>query len=255
MSEEMPLSVDGLLSELKASLSQPSGEAALRRINAERLLRLLAEEFMESHQAERIRILTDNRLVGEAEADLLFQVDDYDIRLQLLDAPENIPALSVNQLPDLLRLLENNPSTVALILVWTTDDLASVPMSVARIRFLLENPGRLPGFISSAQPLPDALRDVVARQVKTWEAGLETLPRPEATMVDSRRLFEGAFGEAVKAECQRSYRSPARKEAAQHFPVGKEKRVIMAVFKEAVNGVPAESLKQRLTRLSRRGGS
>jgi hypothetical protein len=255
MSEEMPLSVDGLLSELKASLSQPSGEAALRRINAERLLRLLAEEFMESHQAERIRILTDNRLVGVAEADLLFQIDDYDIRLQLLDAPENTPVLNVDQLPDLLRLLENNPSTVALILVWTTDDLVSVPMSVARIRYLIENPGRLPGFISSAQPLPDVLRDVVARQVKVWEAGLGTLPRPETAPVDSRQLFEEAFGKAIERERRRSYRVLARKEAAQHFPVQKEKQVIMAAFKEAVSGASAKILKQRLSRLPRRGGS
>jgi len=254
MAEE-PLPVDEFLSELKASLSEASGEAVLRRINAERLLRLLAEEFMESHQAERIRILTDNRLVGEAEADLLFQIDDYDIRLQLLDAPENIPVLSVNQLPDLLRLLENNPSTVALILVWTTDDLVSVPMSVARIRYLIENPGRLPGFISSAQPLPDVLRDVVARQVKVWEVGLGTPLRPEIALVDSRRLFEEAFRKAVERECGRRYRSPARKEAAQRFPVEKEKRMITTAFKEAVAGKSTETLKQRLSWLPRRGGS
>jgi hypothetical protein len=255
MSEQEPLSVDGLLSELKASLSQPSGEAALRRINAERLLHLLAEEFIEAHQAERIRILSDRRLVGEPEADLLLQVDDYDIRLQLLDAPENKPALAVDQLSQVLGLLENNPSTITLILVWTTDDLLSVPLKVSDIQLVREDPNRLLYLLSSAQPLLDVLGEVVTRQTKKWEARLDTTPRPETMPGDSRQLFEEAFGKAVEAERQRSYKFPARKEAAQRFPFEHERQVILEILKEALNGESSENLKKRLTKLPRRGGS
>jgi len=254
MTEDL-IPIDGFLSELKASLSEPTGEAVLRRINAERLLHLLAEEFIETHQAERIRILPDRRLVGKSEADLLLQVDDYDIRLQLLDAPENRPMLAVDQLSRFLDLLENNPSTIALILVWTTDDLLSVPLNVPRILFLLENPNRLPHLLSSAQPLLNVLSEVVARQSKVWEAKLDTTPHPEAMPGDSRQLFEEAFGKAVEVERQRSYKFPARKEAAQRFPVEREKRVIMEALKEALGGESFESLKKRLTGLPRRGGS
>ena len=138
MSKE-PLPVDEFLFELKASLSEASGEAILRRINAERLLRILAEEFVETHQAERVRVLPDSRLVGESEADLLLQIDDYDIRLQLLDAPENEPVLSIDQLGEFLDLMENNPSTISLILVWMTDDLLSIPLRVSEIQLVRED--------------------------------------------------------------------------------------------------------------------
>ena len=81
-------SLDGFLTEFKATLSQPSGAAVLRRINAERLLSLIAEEFVASHEAERIRILPDNRVAGPSGSDFLLQIDDYDIRIEFLDAPD-----------------------------------------------------------------------------------------------------------------------------------------------------------------------
>ena len=62
---DLPGSMSDFLSEFTHSLTQPNGDAVLRRINAERLLRLLADEFVEAHQAARIRILPDNRLVKQ----------------------------------------------------------------------------------------------------------------------------------------------------------------------------------------------
>lgn len=251
---ELDPSVDSFLTELKASLSQPDGEAMLRRINAERLLRLLADEFIEAHQAERIRILPDSRLVGEPGADFLLQIDDYDIRMLFLDAPDAAPALDASQLPDFLRLLEDNPSTVALVLVWTTDDLRSVPLSVRRTRFLTQNPDRLPSLLAATKPLPETLRALVARQTKLWEAGLDQTPRTTAKSADMRRLFEEAIGAAIEAERQRSYRYTERKLAARRFPVEEEKRLIFAVLGEALNGALAQELVLRLTRLPQRGG-
>lgn len=246
-------SVNSLLVELKASLAQPSGEAVLRRINAERLLSLLADEFIEAHQAERIRILPDSRLAGEAGADFLFQIDDYDIRLLFLDAPEGVPALDAGQLPDLLKLLKDNPSTVALVLVWTTDELLAAPLSMMRIRFLYQNPDRMPELLAGAKPLPETLRAVVDRQTRLWKEGLDNAPHTAAKATDMRRLFEEAIGDAIDTERQRSYRYTERKLAAVRFPVEEEKRLIFAVLGEALGGASAQELVPRLMRLSQRG--
>jgi len=245
--------VDAFLTELKASLSEPSGDAMLRRINAERLLRLLADEFIEAHQAERIRILPDNRVAGEPGADFLLQIDDYDIRLQFLDAPQGVPALDAAQLPEFLSLLQDNPSTVALILVWTSDDLLSIPLSVVRIWFLLEHPEGLAVLLRKAQPLPEVLRALVGQQVKLWDIGLEGITPAPGKGTDMRRTFEEAIATAIEAERGRSYRNVERRLAAQRFPAEEEKQVILAALNEALAGAEANALVAKLTRISRRG--
>lgn len=117
--------VDEFLSELKASLTEPSGAAVLRRIDAERLLRLLVEEFLEIQGNKHVRVLPDSRLVeedGNLVADFLFQIDDYDVRVELLDAPNGKPVLALDQVKQFRQLLEDNPNTTALIVTWSTDD-------------------------------------------------------------------------------------------------------------------------------------
>ncbi len=250
---DLPGSMSDFLSEFTHSLTQPNGDAVLRRINAERLLRLLADEFVEAHQAARIRILPDNRLVGEAGADFLMQIDDYDIRLQFVDAPRGVPEFELNQLPAVQNLLEDNPSTVALVLVWTTDDLKALELSMTRIRYVLGNPDRIDSLLQQTRPLPDVLRDLVNRQVKLWEIGLEEKPHTSVQSTDMRQMFERAIAEAIDAERQRSYRHTERKMAAQNFPADEEKRLMLFVLSEALNGVPSADLENRLTRLTRRG--
>src|SRR5438552_3110257 len=115
-------SFNNFVSEFKQSLAQPAGEAILRRINTERLLQLVADELIENHEAQRIRILPDARMAGEAGADFLLQIDDYDVRLELLDSNDGKASLSQDKLISALQLLEDNPSTAALVFVWTTDD-------------------------------------------------------------------------------------------------------------------------------------
>ena len=96
----------------------------------------------------------------------------------------------------------------------------------------------------------------MAGQSKMWEAKLDTTtPRPKTAPGDSRQLFEDSFAKAIELECQRSYRSPARKEAAQRFPIEREREAILETLKEALDDESSESLKKRLTRLPRRGGS
>jgi hypothetical protein len=249
---ETDATLDDFLTEFQASLGQPTGEAVLRRINAERLLRLLADEFVSSHQAERVRILPDNRFVGEAGADFLLQIDDYDIRLEFLDAPEDRPALASDQLPAFRALLEDNPNTVALVLVWTTDELLAVPLSVRRVRFLSQNPNRLPDLLSDAKPLSDVLRAIVTDQIKLWEVELDTTLGPVAQDADTRRLFEGAMEKAIKAERQRSYRYPERKQAAKEFPVAEETKIILDALQEALGSASTKRIVQRLTRIKSR---
>jgi len=241
------------MDEFKATLSQSGQDAILRRINAERLLRLLAEEFAEDLRVERVRVLPDNRLTGEPGADFLVQVDDYDIRLELLDAPDGVPQLDPGQLPHLLRLLEDNPSTVALVLVWTVDDLLAVPISAKRLRFLIQHSDRVGDLLRGAEPLSNVLHTLVAQQTRDWSLGPEGLPPASAQGADMRRLFEAAIGTAIEAERKRSYRYVERKLAARQFPAEEEKRVIFSALHDALNGATAPELVPQLTRVARRG--
>ena len=250
---EPPDILSSFLDELKASLSQSAGDAVIRRINAERLLRLLVEEFIDSCQAERMRILSDNRLVGEAGADFLLQIDDYDVRVELLDAPEGAPTFDTAQLPRLVALLEDNPSTVALILAWATDDLLAVDLPLSQLRTVAEHPDRLKDLLANARPLPQVLQDVVAQHTKLWAVGLERASRPVTSPADLRRLFESAIGEAIEAEQRRSYRSAERRLAASEFPVEREKRLILDALAQALAGAEAQDLVPTLTRIKRGG--
>jgi hypothetical protein len=150
-------------------------------------------------------------------------------------------------------LLDNNPSTVTLILVWTTDDLLSVEMNVAQIRSLIDSPEHLTSVLESAKPLGQVLRNVVSLQVKVWDAEWDVSARGASQPLDLRRLFEQAFDDAVRAECGRSYKSPTRKAAAEHFAVDREKPVIMAALNDALSGEPSDALKQQLAGLPQRG--
>lgn len=248
---EMPLQTDQ--TEFGVSISGTEVDMIGRRVNAERLLKLMVEELIRSNQSECIRVLTDNRLVGEPGADFLFQVDDYDLRLELLDAPDNELILPANKLPQLLSLLENNPNTVALILVWTTDDLQAIPLSVTRIRFVAQNPTRLSNLLATAKPLAVVLHELISWQVKSWEINLDQKLASATKFIDTYHLFEEAIGEAIDAERQRSYRQIERKQAAQRFPAEEEKQLIFSILEEALNGVPAKELVPKLMHLSRRG--
>jgi hypothetical protein len=247
-----PQPLDTFLSEFTASLKQSGGDAVLRRINAERLLRFIAEELIESHQAERIRVLADNRLAGESGADFLLQIDDYDIRLEFLDAPNGKPELRTDQLPALMNLLEDNPSTVALVLVWTTDDLQALAMSLSEIQ-KARGARQLAAMLKETQPLRGALREIVSQQTKRWDIRIEQKPQSSAEPADIRRLFESAIGQAIEAERDRSYKLTERKTAAKHFPIEEEKRVIFQALKEALGGANAQDLVPLLIHLPRRG--
>ncbi len=245
--------IDEFITEIKASLSQPDSAAMLRRLNAERLLQLTVDELINSNQADNIHFLPDNRLSGKTGADFLLQIDDYDFRLEILDAPEEQPTLSTQKLSAMQRLLEDNPGTVALILVWTTDELLSIPLSVARIRYISENPAQMDALLRAAKPLAQTLQELIDRQVKNWEKHLGEAVKLDARLIDTRTIFDATFTDILRRERSRPYRQPGRKEAAARYPEKTERKLVFETLDEALNGAPANDLITRLTRLPRRG--
>lgn len=246
-------SIDGFISEINASLQQPDTSAFLRRVNAERMIVLIINELIEEHQAESIRILPDNRLTGVAGADFLLQIDDYDLRLELLDAPGDHLRLGPEQLNTSILLLEENPSTLALILVWSTDTLLSVPLSLTRIRYLSQNSDKTDELLRQAQPLKEVISELIRRQIKIWDVESTQFPQTTGQSVDLFKIFSEEIGKAIDAEMHRNYHIEERRQAAQQFPYQLEKQLILSVLQDALQGVSADKLSDRLVRVSNRG--
>ncbi len=253
MNESKNDSFDDFVAEFSASLSAPQSEAVLRRINTERMVRLIADDLIASHTAQRIRVLADSRLAGETGADFLMQIDDYDLRLEIVDTADGTIVIRKEQLASARQLLEDNPSTVALVLVWTTSDLKAVHLSLARLRHVEQDSDGVAKLIQKAKSLAEVLPDIIAHHVKQWEFVLQASQESSSLRRDIRQLFENAIGSAIEEERERAYKNLERKLAARQFPVEEEKRLIFAVLKDALQGVPAKELQPRLTRLPRRG--
>jgi hypothetical protein len=251
MSDQSKL--DDFLSEFNASLSQDTQEAFLRRVTAEGAIKLIFEELLDQHKATNIRILADRQLNTTTAADYLVQVDDYDLRLILLDAPDGKPNLTDKLLLEWKSLLEANPSTTAVIIIWTSDDLLSIALTMRRIRYLIENPdevAKLPRFVESFYHV---ISDVIRRQTKGWnipdvkEAGASVASR------DLFAIFSEKIGQAIDSEANRRYRTEERLLAAKQFPYEQEKRVLLNTLRAALDGASAQELVRRVTILPRRG--
>ena len=227
--------------ELDGSLSYASGDAS-RRVEGEGMLLFFLEDWANTQEGEAIRILTDRRLVGDVDTDVVIQIDEYDFRLRLLDAPTGQPQLAFEQLAEFQEILESNPSTVALLLTWTSEPWLTIPLTIARIRFLLQKPRLLPRLLSRARPLLGVLQNLIARQLRQWERGLDLSQRAADEPIDIRHAFALSLEEAIEKERKRSYRQPARKMAAHHFPVESEKQALLAVLDEALNGKSTHEL-------------
>src|SRR5271157_5077653 len=128
-----PASFEEFFSEISASLREGSGEASLRRINTERVLKLVLDDIVEQRHDVQIRVLNDHRISGSVGADILMQIDDYDIRLEILDTPDNTCRLTRDQIIRFKEIFEENPSTETLVLTWTTYDLLSIQLSLSLI--------------------------------------------------------------------------------------------------------------------------
>lgn len=246
-------SLDGFLSELTASLSQDSREAMVRRVNAERLMNILAKQLVDQHEAESIRILPDRRLAGEISADFLVQVDDYDLRLVLLDIPEEKPSVSLDQLQGWVNLLEANNSTDLIIAVWTDDELTSLPFSMAQLHSAIKSTEQLQQMLGEARPLNQVISDVIRHQVKIWDVAKDLADKPSTQSRDIYSIFAEKINLSIDTEVNRRYRIDERLRAARNYPSDQEKKVILSVLQEALSGGSAKELHKRLTSLPHLG--
>lgn len=245
--------ISGFLSEFSASLSQDTQEAFQRRINAERMIKLLSDELIEQHEAESIRVLPDRRLAGKDAADFLVQVDDYDLRLILLDAPEGKLSVTPDHLREWADLLEANPSTNLVIAVWTDDELSALSFSMAQLQSLTKSPEQLRKVLAEVRPLRQVISDVIRHQIKIWDVAKDLAGKPSAQSRDIYSVFAEKISRAIDVEVNRHYRTEERLQAARNYPYEQEKRAILSVLQEALSGTSSKDLQMRLTSLPRRG--
>lgn len=251
MIQDTPLG--GFTNELLASLSQNSRNALLRRINAERLIKLLANQLIEKHEAERIRVIPDQQLSGQDLADYLIQVDDYDLRLILLDAPDGKPVITEKLLQEWNILLEGNSSTTVLIVVWTSDDLLAIPFTMRRLKSALEKPKQIGKLQKIAEPLEKVISDVILRQTKGWKIPKYDLTQPTIVRRDLYSIFSEKIVRSIDEEANRRYKVEERVKAAQKFPFEEEKQIVLSILQDALDGKSEDELQKRLITLPHRG--
>ncbi len=225
----------------------------LFRDNAEQALVQVVEQLIAARPDEQFRLMPDRHLAGRPGADYLLQVDDYDFRLEMLDAPGGQRRLPADRLRNTAALLEANPSTQALLYVWTTDTLDAVPLSLARIQFMLANPERIPGLLAQAQPLQAVIDDLIERQVKRWDLRLDPNQQPPGQRVDLVEVFDEEIGKAIDVEMSRNYRNRERSKAAEVFPYYEEKELLMSALRAALQGAETDELIERLAQVDAGG--
>jgi hypothetical protein len=246
-------SLDGFLSEFGASLSQDTQDAFLRRVTAEAAIKLAFEELYKKQVAENIRVIPDRQLASQKSADFLVQIDDYDIRLELLDAPANEHAVSQESLQGWVSLLESHPNTAVLIVVWADNNLSSIALTMRRLKYLLNNPTELEKLSKNIDPFEDVISSVIKKQTKGWKIPKIEPNKPSSSKRDLYSIFSEKIISAIDVEANRSYRTEERVKAARSFPLEREKQAILKILQDALDGKPAKDLEKRLTSLPRRG--
>jgi hypothetical protein len=242
-----------IMNEMVASLSENSREGMMRRINSERLIKMIAESLVERHEAEAIRVILDNRLTDQDAADYLVQVDDYDMRLILLDSPDGKVQMSENLLQDWITLLEANPSTTIIIAVWANDDLLAIPFTMRRLKAVVESRDQTEKITKIAKPFEAVISEQIQRQTKGWKIPKVEQNKPAAGKRDLYSIFSQKVISSIDNEAGRRYRTEERVKAARNFPGEQEKRVLLNVLQEALDGATSKELENKLTKLPRRG--
>lgn len=246
-------SLDGFLNEMMASMSQDNRDAMMRRINAERMIKLVAEKLVDLHEAESIRVIPDNRLTVQDAADYLVQVDEYDLRLVLLDVADAKPTVSKEALDEWVSLLKSNPNTAALIVVWTNDELSSIAFSMRRLNYLIDHPQEIAKLPQNLDSFENVISATIRKQTKGWKIPKIEPNKPSSGKRDLYSIFSQKIISAIDVEANRSYRTEERLKAAKSFPLEREKQAILKILQDALDGKPAKDLEKRLTTLPRKG--
>lgn len=245
--------LDGVMNEMMASLSQDSREGMMRRINSERLIKLTVENLVEKHEAESIRVLPDNRLTDQEAADYLVQVDDYDLRLILLDTPDGKVEVTEQLMQGWITLLESNPSTTILIVAWANDDLSAIPFTMKRLKSVVESKEQIKKISAIAKPFELVISEQIQRQTKGWKIPKIDQNKPSTSQRDLYSIFSEKIISAIDNEANRRYRTEERVKAAKNFPAEQEKRAILSILRDALEGVSSKELEKHLISLPRRG--
>jgi hypothetical protein len=240
------VSFNDFLSELTASLEGSSGEIALRRINSERVIKLVLEEVVRKRHDVQIRIINDSRIAGESGADILLQIDDYDIRLEILDAPENKTTLDIDQLVKFQSIFEDNPSTEILIVTWTTGDLNSIQLNLQDLDSLIRQPHLIPSYVKKVQPLQQIVTHLLESLINVWDKMPISPQEKEKSTTDIKKIFSKYFRICLEEERNRSFKINERKAAAASLIEKDAVNLLNNVLDQALRGDDAEELSVRL---------
>lgn len=263
-------SFEDFLSEISASLTGDSGEVSLRRINTERVLKLVLDDIVEQRHDVQIRVLHDSRIAGESGADILMQIDDYDIRLEIIDTPDNVCRLTKDQLINCREIFEENPSTETLILTWTTSELLSIQITLGlidqiKLRSLdqlsvdggnqdqLETDPLLE-LPENVRPLTEVINSILESRVKVWEKILVKPEESRRSSTNIRRLFESHLLQCLSEERSRSFKIEERKAAAENLSEQDVKEFMGPILDQALNAEKTENIAKLLAQLPKRGG-
>jgi hypothetical protein len=249
----IPGSLDDIISELSASFKGQSGEAMLRRINTERAIKLALEELVLQRQDFQIRVLTDNRIAGLGGADVLIQVDDYEIRLVLLDAATEKLEIDMEIIQQFRNIFEENPSTELMVLTWTTDDLKSQRISLTIIDYLSEYPEKIQLFLDKAKHLLEVMDEILTSHMKLWDSVPISPSSAPSSISNVKKLFLKHMETTIREERQRSFRTPEKKIASHQILQEREISVLTGALDEALQGTMSNHLVIRLAQLPKRG--
>ncbi len=253
MTQNIPDSFDDFLAQVSASLTSSSGEAALRLINAQRNLRLVLDEIVQQRHDLQIRVISDNRISGDAGADVLMQIDDYEIRLELIDTPNLLPNLTKVKLKKYRQIFEDNPSTETLVITWTSDELLSQRLSLVTVDYLIENDNQIEDFVHNAKPLSDVVQEILVSQMRVWDDIPSLTPKDGSISSDVSEIFVNHFADELKSERERPFKIEEKKLAIRQFPEKRETDILKNVLQEALNEASTDELAARLAQLPRRG--
>ena len=253
MTQSTPDSFDDFLAQVSASLTSSSGEAALRIINAQRNLRLILDEIVQQRHDLQIRVISDSRISGDAGADVLMQIDDYEIRVELIDVPNLVPDLTTEKLKRFRQIFVDNPSTEALVITWAVDEMLSQRLSLITIDYLIENDKRIEDFVQKAKPLSDVVQEILVSQMRMWDDIPSLTPKDGGVCTDVSEIFLKHFADELSSERERSFKIEEKKRAISQFPEKRETDILKGVLQDALDESSTEELATRLAQLPRRG--
>lgn len=254
---------DGFFSEISASLIGKSGEEALRRINTERRISGFLESVVENHTDIQIRIMNDARIAGETGADFLIQIDDYDIRLDILDTLDQQCHLQFEKLFFYRRIFEKNPSTEVLFITWTTIDLLTLQLTLIDIDTLLKkvihdaskngdsnkHENGIIDLSEQVNPINEVFEEFFINKIRVWEKIVTLRPDHKNTESSLQQVFINHFKKCLDVERNRPYKVDEKRIAANKLSENMNTKLFKDVLEKALNGEPINELVESLIKL------